>query len=210
MVCPVAHPVCVSEATLNGKTFTDYFATFVADMKTSALFNTNLNLQNVPLSDNSTILTITDNVAPDLTNFAIAISSYTKTGSVSWTAAFSSPIRCWYQVQPASVGTPTYDMIQGCTDPAWCGNVRVNVNVQSYSLNSSKAFNPNTQYNVYAACTNDIPFAFKRSSVKAVGSFTIPADQTASIDVTPSKTIGSSFLSNSIFALIAFIAIFFN
>jgi len=69
-VCPFQHPVCASDVSGN-KLYSDYFNQLIADTKSTALFNTNLGIVNVPV--NSTMI-VNYNIAPDLSkNFVLKL-----------------------------------------------------------------------------------------------------------------------------------------
>jgi hypothetical protein len=67
-ICPVQHPVCDSDVSGN-KLYSDYFDQLIADTATTALFNKNLGIVNVPV--NNTLI-VTDLVAPDISKDFVA------------------------------------------------------------------------------------------------------------------------------------------
>jgi hypothetical protein len=216
-VCPIPHPICATDA-ITGKTYSDFFNQLTGDLKTSTLFGTNLNLPNLSLNTTNPIITVTDATTPDVTLLNSGILSSAATGAVSWTATFPTPLQCYWQIADASAAAPTFTQIQGCTDPSWCGKAKVGPTPTTISTSSLKAFTAGSNYNIYMACTNDIPLAQKVSNVRTVGSFNIATSgtttntNTTTTNTTTTNTTGgsSNFLSLSMMTIILLFAIIFN
>jgi len=210
-VCPVAHPVCATDVSGN-KVYSDYFNQIINDLKSNALFLSTLNINNVFLNTTVPTITITDSTTPDLTKMTNSVSSSNQNGAVSWTSAFSSPLSCVWQIQDSSSGTPSsYSNIAACTDNSWCGKAKVGVTASTISTSNLKAFTAGSTYNIWMACTNDIPFAQRQSNVQSAGTFTIPAPPPpVSTNSTVTPTTGSSsFISFSMMAILMIFAFLF-
>ena len=183
-VCPVQHPVCASDVSGN-KLYSDYFNQLIADTRTTALFNTNLGIVNVPV--NSTMI-VNDNFAPDVSrNFAVSILSLNANGLVQFSASFTSALRCSWQVTETSSAPATGAAVDACTDSQWCGknfNVGTLVANTSTDINNLKAFGAGKSYGLYIACYNDVPYSTSISNVFAT-SLSIPNNATPVTPVTP-------------------------
>ena len=210
-VCPVAHPVCNTDVAGN-KVYTDYFNQLINDLKSNALFLTTLNINNVFLNVTVPTVTISDSVTPDLTKLVSAVASSNANGAVSWTAQYSSPLACFWQIAASTVTPASYSAIQSCTDINWCGAAKVGAAGTTISTVNLNAFAAGTTYNIWMSCTNDIPFAQRQSNVKNAASFTIPAPTpppaSTNSTVTPT-TISSGFVSFSLMAVFMLFALLF-
>jgi hypothetical protein len=208
-VCPVPHPVCASDVSGN-KLYSDYFNQLIADTRTTALFNTNMGIVNVPV--NSTMI-VNDNIAPDLTkNFAINILSLNANGLVQFSASFTSALRCSWQVAETSNAPTTGAAVNSCADTQWCGknfNVGTLVANTATDVNNLKAFAAGKSYGLYIACFNDVPYSTSISNVFTTG-LSIPNNATPVTPVTPvtpTNTTGNSanysFFSYAILLILA-------
>jgi len=164
-VCPVQHPVCKSDVSGN-KLYSDYFDQLIADTKTTALFNKNLGIVNVPV--NNTLI-VTDLVAPDITkNFVVQVSSINSNGLIVFNSKFTSALRCSWQIADSSAAPATGSAIAGCTDTQWCGsNFQVGTLVSNAAtdINNLKAFSSGKSYALYFACFNDVPYSTSVSNI---------------------------------------------
>merc|ERR1712151_1160754 len=94
-VCPVQHPVCKTDVSGN-KLYSDYFDQLIKDTATTALFNKNLGIVNVPVKET---LIVTDLVAPAISKgFIVKIDSINSNGLVVFNAVFTSALRCSWQI----------------------------------------------------------------------------------------------------------------
>jgi hypothetical protein len=172
-VCAVASPACTSDVSGN-KLYSDYFNQFKTDLATQELFKTNLNIINAQVAQ---VNTYDDTKTPDLAGLNITNVSNQLTGLVTFTATYATPLKCSYQITTtAASAAPSFDSIISCTD-SLCGTVKPNSfgNTVSTNANNLKALTPSTTYNIFFACTNDIPYAQKRATVIAASSFTTQA-----------------------------------
>jgi len=211
-VCPVAHPICATDVSGN-KAYNEYFVSMIDGLRTPTLFLQNINILNAPINTTNPALTVTDNIAPDLTKYVVGVTASAKAGSVTWTSSFTSPLACWWQISAGTnTAAPTFDAIKGCTDPSWCGMHKVTTFPQTVMTNPNalKAFSAATSYTIYYACTNDIPFAQKKSNVVAAGTFAIAADPVTTSDVITPVTTSSTFVSISMMSLVFLLALLFN
>jgi len=198
-VCPVPHPICSTDVTGN-KVYADYFNQLITDLKTTALFQQNLNINNVNLNATSPVLTVTDTVTPDLTKMVTAVTNSNANGAVSWTATFATSLVCYWQISTSTA--PTFSSLNGCTDPSWCGNSLVGPVTTTISTTSLKAFTAGSTYQIYMGCSNNIPFAQLKSIVVSAGSFTIPTTSTTPVVVVNTTTTSSSYVSFSMIVLL--------
>jgi len=216
-VCPVPGRLCSTD--VNGaKLYNDWFTELGTDLKTAALQLTNIGLVNVPLNTTVPYTITTDTTVPNLSNWGVTVTSSSLTGAVSWTGSFTSGLYCYWQIQPSTSTAPTFAAIQGCTDPSWCGTNRFSTTTQSYSTNANslKAFTAGTTYNIYYACTNDIPGSQQNSIVQSAGTFTFPSNTPTPTNNTcpnPNKTYPnctSTYIQYSIMVLLILLGILFN
>jgi len=201
-VCPVQHPVCASDVSGN-KLYSDYFNQLIADTRTTALFNTNLGIVNVPV--NSTLI-VNDNVAPDISkNFVLTLLAWNVNGLVQFSASYTSALRCSWQVAETSSAPATGSAVDSCTDTQWCGrNFSTGTLVANTStdVNNLKAFGAGKTYGVYLACFNDVPYSTSISNVFST-TFTTPNNGTPVTPVTPvtpTNTTGTTSAEYSFFS----------
>jgi hypothetical protein len=201
-VCPVQHPVCASDVSGN-KLYSDYFNQLIADTRTTALFNTNLGIVNVPV--NSTMI-VNDNVAPDISkNFVLTLLAWNVNGLVQFSASYTSALRCSWQVAETSSAPATGAAVDSCTDTQWCGrNFSTGTLVANTStdVNNLKAFGAGKTYGVYLACYNDVPYSTSISNVFST-TFTTPNNGTPVTPVTPvtpTNTTGTTSADYSFFS----------
>jgi hypothetical protein len=213
-VCAVASPSCLTDVSGN-KLYTDYFNQLRADLATQELFKKTLNIINAQVS---TVNTYNDITTPALTGLTISPPNAQLSGLVTFTATYPTPLKCNYQISTAAASAaPSFDAIVSCTD-ALCGVVKPSSygHTVSTQANNLKALSPSTTYNIFFACTNDIPYAQKRGEVTAAGSFTTPADTTTpttNCTATPSAagcpTISAGFIQYSFAAVLMLLAFLF-
>lgn len=172
-VCPVAHPICATDVP-SSKPYSDMVTQLANDLKTTALFKTNANIDGVQLNTTTPTVIISDSVTPDITKLTASVTSFAATGAVAWTASYASPLVCNWQISDSTTA-PTFSALSGCTDASWCGKSKVGITTTTLQTSNLKAFTAGSTYNVYMGCTNDIPMAQRQSAVRSVGSFTIPA-----------------------------------
>jgi len=198
-VCPVQHPVCSSDVSGN-KLYSDYFNQLIADTKTTALFNINLGIVNVPV--NNTLI-VNDNIAPDISkNFTLNILSLNANGLVQFSASYTSALKCSWQIADTSTAPVSGAAIDSCNDTQWCGkNVNFGTLVSNTSTdgNNLKAFTPGKSYSLYVACYNDVPYSTSISNVintpLSISNPVTPATPTSTTNTTliPSSADFSSF-----------------
>jgi len=206
-VCPVQHPVCPSDVSGN-KLYSDYFNQLIADTKTTALFNTNLGIVNVPV--NNTMI-VNDNVAPDISkNFNVNIMSLNANGLVQFSASFTSALRCSWQVADTSAAPATGAAIDSCTDTQWCGkNFSVGTLVANTStdVNNLKAFTAGKSYALYIACYNDVPYSTSISNFMStplsISNPVTPTTPTTPTNTTTPTSSEYSFFSYAILLILA-------
>jgi len=204
-LCPVAHPICATDVTttksfrmLASTTASQAYSAIVSQimnsLKTPALFKTTLNLSNVPLNALNAVAIVSDSVAPDATKFSPSVVSSNINGAASWLASYATKIQCFWMIADASVvtTTPVYTVLEGCTDPSWCGTSMVGPGVTSLSTTSMKPFTAGSTYNIFMECKNNIPGATMRSTVVSAGTFTIPAAVVAPTNSTVTPVVTSS------------------
>jgi hypothetical protein len=164
-VCPVQHPVCATDVSGN-KLYSDYFDQLIKDTATTALFNKNLGIVNVPVKET---LIVTDLVAPAISKgFTVKIDSINSNGLVVFNAVFTSALRCSWQIADSSAAPATGAAIVGCTDTQWCGkNFQVGTIVSNAATNidNLKAFSSGKSYALYFACLNDVPYSKSVSNI---------------------------------------------
>ena len=164
-VCPIQHPVCTSDVSGN-KLYSDYFDQLIEDTKTTALFNKNLGIVNVPVNNT---LTVTDLVAPDISkNFLAEVTSINPNGLVVFNTKFTSALRCYWQIADSSAAPATGTAITTCTDTQWCGSrlkVGTLVSNAATDINNLKAFSSGKSYALYFACLNDVPYSTSVSNI---------------------------------------------
>ena len=188
-VCPVQHPVCNSDVSGN-KLYSDYFDQMIADTKTTALFNKNLGIVNVPV--NNTLI-VTDLVAPDISkNFVAEVTSINSNGLIVFNAKFTSALRCSWQISDSSAAPATGSAITSCTDNQWCGsNFQVGTLVSNAAtdINNLKAFSSGKSYALYFACLNDVPYSTSVSNIYSTP-LSVPNNNptTPTTPTTPSNT----------------------
>jgi len=211
-VCPIAHPICATDVSGN-KLYADYFNQLIGDLKTSALFLQNMNINNVRLNTTNPVLIVNDVVVPDITKLMASVTNSAVTGAASWMATYATPVNCFWQISDATTA-PTFAALKGCTDPSWCGTSKVGPNGATISTTVLKAFTAPATYQIYMGCTNDIPLPQKQSAVRAVATFSTPAPPVVSPStpavVINSTTISSSFVNFSMVALILVLSMIFN
>jgi len=206
-ICPVQHPVCPSDVSGN-KLYSDYFNQLIADTKTTALFNTNLGIVNVPV--NNTMI-VNDNVAPDISkNFNVQILSLNVNGLVQFSASFTSALRCSWMVADTSSAPATGDAINSCVDTQWCGknfNVGTLVANTSTDVNNLKAFTAGKSYALYIACFNDVPYSTSVSNVVStplsISNPVTPTTPTTPTNTTTPTSAGFSIFSYAILIVLA-------
>jgi len=164
-VCPVQHPVCATDVSGN-KLYSDYFDQLIKDTATTALFNKNLGIVNVPVKET---LIVTDKVAPNISKgFTVKVDSINSNGLVVFNAIFTSALRCSWQIADSSAAPATGAAIVGCTDTQWCGkNFQVGTIVSNAATNidNLKAFSSGKSYALYFACLNDVPYSKSVSNI---------------------------------------------
>jgi hypothetical protein len=214
-VCAVASPSCTSDVSGN-KLYTDYFNQLKTDLATQDLFKKTLSILNAQVAQ---VNTYDDTMTPDLAALNISNPSIQLTGLVTFTATYANPLKCSYQISTAAASAaPLFDSIVSCTD-ALCGTVKPNSfgNTVSTNVNNLKALTPSTTYNIFFACTNDIPYAQKRATVIAAGSFTTQASSdnnpqnncTANPNATGCTPISAGFFQYSFAAMFMLFALLF-
>ena len=193
-VCPVQHPVCTSDVSGN-KLYSDYFDQLIADTRTTALFNKNLGIVNVPVNNT---LTVTDLIAPDISkNFVSEVTSINANGLIVFNAKFTSALRCSWQIADSSAAPATGTAITTCTDSQWCGSklkVGTLVSNAATDINNLKAFSSGKSYALYFACLNDVPYSTSVSNVYSIP-LSIPNNVTppTPVPVTPSQPTSAGF-----------------
>jgi len=198
-VCAVASPSCLTDVSGN-KLYTDYFNQLRADLATQELFKKTLNIINAQVAN---VNSYNDLTTPVLSGLNINPPNAQLSGLVTFTATYATPLRCRYQISTAAQSAaPSFDSILSCTD-ALCGEVKPSSygHTVSTSATNLKALSPSTTYNIFFACTNDIPYAQKRADVAAAGTFTTPADTTTTTtdcNATP-KPAGCPIISAGFF-----------
>jgi hypothetical protein len=182
-ICPVQHPVCPSDVSGN-KLYSDYFNQLITDTRTTALFNTNLGIVNVPV--NNTLI-VNDNVVPDISkNFVVSNVDSNPNGFVRFSATHTSALRCSWQITETSAAPTTGAQVDGCTDTQWCGkNFYVGTLPATASTNAMdpKPFTAGKTYGLYMACFNDVPYSTSISGV----SFTPLSIPNNSVPTTPTN-----------------------
>jgi hypothetical protein len=161
-ICPVAHPVCETD-------FENYYNTL---------------LESIGYIEESYILKskrfgatylISDDY-PMLNDLKSQIKSFKIDGSVSFTVQFNINIVCHWMIQEDSIeASPSYRTIQSCTDNSWCGIAKIGTVQSTISTKNLKPFTLGKTYNIYLACTNDIPLS-KKQSVQQILSFSFDAN----------------------------------
>jgi hypothetical protein len=207
-ICPIQHPVCNSDVSGN-KLYSDYFNQMIEDTKSTALFNKNLGIVNVPV--NNTLI-VTDNVAPDISkNFQVEIKSINSNGLVLFSAKFTSALRCSWQIADSSAAPATGAAISSCTDSQWCGSgfqVGTLVSTAATNINNLKAFSSGKSYALYFACFNDVPYSTTVSNVFSTP-LSIPNSGTPVTPVTPTNdtTPTSASFTGYAYAILLILAI---
>ena len=190
-VCPVQHPVCISDVSGN-KLYSDYFTQLIADTRTTALFQKNLGIVNVPV--NNTLI-VTDLIAPNISkNFIVQVSSINSNGLIVFNAKFTSALRCSWQIADSSAAPATGSAITGCTDTQWCGsNFQVGTLVSNAAtdINNLKAFSSGKSYALYFACFNDVPYSTSVSNIFQTA-LSVPNSTPTPAPVTPTNTTTTS------------------
>jgi hypothetical protein len=185
-VCPVQHPVCNSDVSGN-KLYSDYFNQLIADTRTTALFNKNLGIVNVPV--NNTLI-VTDLVAPDISkNFEVGVTTVNSNGLIVFNAKYTSALRCSWQIADSSAAPATGAAIASCTDSQWCGkNFQVGTLVSNAAtdINNLKAFSSGKSYAIYFACFNDVPYSTSVSNIFSTP-LSVPNNNTPVTPVTPTN-----------------------
>jgi len=172
------------------KLYSDYFDQMIADTKTTALFNKNLGIVNVPV--NNTLI-VTDLVAPDISkNFVAEVTSINSNGLIVFNAKFTSALRCSWQISDSSAAPATGSAITSCTDNQWCGsNFQVGTLVSNAAtdINNLKAFSSGKSYALYFACLNDVPYSTSVSNIYSTP-LSVPNNNptTPTTPTTPSNT----------------------
>jgi len=210
-VCPVPTTLCATDPNLNSLSYQGWYDLFTNNLKTVALFNTNILVPNAPLYASAPFVTVTDTVVPDLSKFTVSVGSSAAAGTALWTASFTTAVNCRWLVQPSTTAAPTFSSVWTCSDVSWCGSQRLNSVAASAGTSTTtlKAFTPGTTYAIYYACYNDIPGAQKASIVQNSGTFAIAALPVSVSSVVVTPTIGSNFITASLSVLALFIALLF-
>jgi len=203
-VCPIAHPICTTDIAASGKVFADYFNQMVNDLKTAALFKSTIGVDNIRLNTTQPILTVIDTVIPDITKVSVTLTDSQATGAVSWTATYSSPLQCYWMISDTTT-TPSFTAIQSCTDPSRCGKSKVGPAQTSMGPSVPKPFAGGASYNIFMACTNDIPMAQKISSVRSVASFNVPSVTPAPIS--PGFVVAAGYINYSLLAILILLSL---
>jgi hypothetical protein len=208
-VCPVQHPVCTSDVSGN-KLYSDYFDQLIADTKTTALFNKNLGIVNVPV--NNTLI-VTDLVAPDISkNFVSEVTSINSNGLIVFNAKFTSALRCSWQIADSSAAPATGSAITSCTDSQWCGRdfqVGTLVSNAATDINNLKAFSSGKSYALYFACLNDVPYSTSVSNIFSTPlsvpntTPTTPTTPTSPTEPTDGTSAGFNVFSYAILLILA-------
>jgi hypothetical protein len=189
-VCAIASTVCNTDIS-GKKLYTDYFNQFKNDLATQDLFKKTLNIIDAQVAQ---VNIYDDTKAPDLAALSISNMSNQLTGLVTFTATNATPLKCSYQITTAAASAaPSFDSILSCTD-ALCGTVKPNLlgSTVSTNANNLKALTPSTTYNIFFACTNDIPYTQKRATVLSVGTFTTVSSNDTSPQNTSTANINST------------------
>jgi hypothetical protein len=215
-VCPVPSPICKTDIAAGGKSYNDYLNAFTGALKTVALFKTNLNVD-IKLNSTTPFIIINDATVPDITKVTGVIGTPATTGALSFTLNGISPVVCYWQLTDSTTA-PVFTALSGCTDPSWCGKVRVGAATTTVNMGTPlKPFSATSTYNIYIGCTNDIPMSQQFSAVKSIGTAALPqssnstvAPPTPSNSTSPSTPGSSSFINTSLFALLLILSLIFN
>jgi len=202
-VCAVPNPICATDA--NGANLYNAILTQV----TSGLKTLSTTTGNVPIQTTSSV---TDVTAPVGASIVITGLTWQPTGAVTWTATYTTPIVCYYQITSATAPT-TIGAIQACTDNTRCGVFRANSKgltgaIPSTSLNP---FTANTAFTMYYGCYNDIPYPQNPSTIQTAGAYTYVPTTTGSTNSTTTtpSTPASTSASKLTFSYLIFLCLLF-
>jgi hypothetical protein len=172
-VCPIQDVVCGSDTVGSAKTYNEYVSDFAASLNNATAFASVIGKSGIPII--GTPIVIRDLGIPVLNFTANApvftINSVDNTG---WNLTFYNPnqVRCWWSL--SSINAPSdFQIRYGCiAGLSSCGVTTVSSSGAVISNTTSNPLNWNTNYVIWAYCSNNITNSANYANVTQIFSFT--------------------------------------
>jgi len=202
-VCPVQDLVCGSDTVGSAKAYADYVTDFAASLNNAAAFVSLLGRTGIPVTGTPAVVR---DIGVPVLNFTstapvFRINSNDNTG---WNLTFYNPtqVRCWWTL--GSSTAPSAAQLQsGCNATiSSCGITPVASTGAVISNTTTTPLNWNTNYVVWAYCSNNIPNSANFANVTQVYSFTTGSNPSTpsnngTTPVTPSNNTNNNNTSGN-------------
>jgi len=194
-VCPVQDLVCGSDTVASAKAYADYVTDFAASLNNAAAFVTVLGRTGIPLV--GTPIVIRDLEVPILNFTSTApVFRLNSNDNTGWNLTFYNPtqVNCWWSL--GSSTAPSSAQLQfGCNAAvSSCGVTPVTSAGAVISNTTNIPLNWNTNYIIWAYCSNNIPNSANFANVTQVYSFTTGSNPSSQVNnnTTPNNTNNNS------------------
>jgi len=190
-VCPVQDLVCGSDTVGSAKAYADYVTDFAASLNNAAAFVSVLGRTGIPVTGTPSV--VRDLGVPVLNFTATApVFRLNSNDNTGWNLTFYNPtqVRCWWSL--GSSTAPSAAQLQsGCNATvSSCGVTPVASTGAAISNTTTTPLNWNTNYVVWAYCSNNIPNSANFANVTQVYSFTTGSNPSTPVNnnTTPNNT----------------------
>jgi hypothetical protein len=196
-LCAVPIPWCQSD--IRGRdSYTTLFNRFANSTILDSKLKTNIGTGMPKLRQ--TII-YSDAYAPDISSLLFTNFITDQTGFITFTASYSVPLTCQFMIKDDySTAPPTLDEIKSCASHM-CGTMKPGPVGEAVSVATGDNLKPSTIYNVFVACSYDIPRTVVTSAIKTAWTFNTFGITTSSTSVPDANKINNTNNTVSEFCL---------
>jgi len=193
-VCPIQDLVCGSDTVGSAKAYGDYVTDFANSLNNAAAFVSVLGKTGVPITGTPTV--VRDQGIPVL-NFTATkqIFNFDKTSASAWNLTFYNPsqVLCWWTLSSSSSAPLVSQMQTQCNATQnSCGVVAVTAAGSIIRNTTSNPLTWNTDYYIWALCSNNIPYSTNFANVTLVYNFNTGNNPSAPNTTTSNSTNSSN------------------